>query len=273
MSFSIEEENWKLPATFLSLIHLVLTIEKILKDIRTMKKIILYIIPVLAVALVSCEPEEIPFRSQADVFMITKTIENNNQIDTLYGFALHVFANKPMTNVSVSPENATDIAYSLVAVEENPYNYYYQTEDNNFSQQLPNIGKYDFNILAETGESESKTDNLLEDFIYPTDTINYEYDTEKKQHVLSWNKIDDASYIIIQLYNTDNELVFNSPNSIDGKKTSYTLSTSSGWLGSRTPETGEKFILELDAYSFEPGQEGVNLQAKSISKDTIVWTE
>ena len=244
-----------------------------LKDIRTMKKIILYIIPILVIALVACEPEEIPFRPQADVFMISKTIENNGQIDTLYGFALHVFANKPMTNVSVSPDNATDVAYSLEAIEGNPYNYYHQTEDNNFTQQLPTIGRYDFNILAETGESESMSDNLLDDFIYPTDTINYEYDTEKKQHVLSWNKIDDASYIIIKLYDTDDELVFNSPNSIDGKKTSYTLSTSSGWLNSRIPETGDQFILELDAYSFEAGQEGVNLQAKSISKDTIVWTE
>lgn len=236
-----------------------------------MKKNFLFVIGALIIGFTACEPEEIDFDSSADVFTITKTVGTGTEVDTLYGFALHVFANKSMTSVSASPDDGTNVTYQLEPYDGYTYDFYYETPEADFSTELPYVGKYDFNILAESGESALKSDNLSDDFIYPTDVLEYAYDEENNKHVLTWNEIDDADYIVIKLFDTEENLVFSNPQSVKGDKETYTIPVSSGWVNGAIPEPGDQFVLDLSGYAYEAGQIGVNLQSKSINLKTITW--
>ncbi len=236
-----------------------------------MKKIIPIAVSVLMVGLLACEPEEVAFDPAADVFVITKTVATENEVDTLYGFALHAFANKPMQSVTATADD--DASYSLEAYEGYPYDFYFQTPENQFSSSMPWVGSYSFNIVAQSGETSMLSDNLADDVIYPTDTIKYEFDATQKKMKLTWTEIEDADYLIVKMFEEDDDQVFQS-SSLLGDKEEYTISASgSGWASGFEPAEDGTYIIQLDAFKYESGQSGVNLQAKSISLQTIVWGE
>ncbi|KOH46269.1 hypothetical protein [Sunxiuqinia dokdonensis] len=236
-----------------------------------MKKIIPIAVSVLMIGLVACEPEEVAFDPAADVFVITKTVATENEVDTVYGLALHAFANKPMQSVKVtSVDNTT---YDLESYEGYPYDFYAQTEDDDFSAEMPESGAYSFNIVAQSGETSTLSDNLSDDVIYPTDTIKYAFDDAQNKMKLTWTEIEDADYLIVKMFEQDDDQVFQS-SSLLGDKEEYTISASgSGWASDFQPADGATYIIQLDAFKYESGQNGVNLQAKSISLQEIVWGE
>ena len=238
-----------------------------------MKKSISLLTSVLFIGLIACEKEEIIFNPSSDAFIITKTIETETEVDTLYGIALHVFANKPMQNVSVSPDDGTDATFELSAYEGYLYDFYYQTAVEDFSTTKPFIGDYIFSISAQSTETETMTDGLLDDFIYPTDTLKCIYDISKDEMNVNWTKIDDADYIVVNMFNDNDELVFNGTAFV-GSAVKYTFSkTKSGWVNGETPIDGADYTVEMDAYMYESGLSGLNLQAKAISVKNVTWGE
>lgn len=236
-----------------------------------MKKIIPIAVTVLMVGLLACEPEEVAFDPAADVFVITKTVETENEVDTVYGLALHAFANKPMQSVDVTGDD--DETYDLESFEGYPYDFYYQTPDNQFASEMPSGGSYSFDIVAQSGETSMLSDNLSDDVIYPTDTIKYEFDDTQDKMKLTWTEIEDADYLIVKIFEEDDDQVFQS-SSLLGDKEEYTISASgSGWASGFQPADGTTYIVQIDAFKYESGQSGVNLQAKSISVDPVIWGE
>ena len=237
-----------------------------------MKRIIQVVFSILLLTLVSCGPEEIIFDPASDAFLVVKTIDNNNQIDTVYGLALHVFANKGIQSVQATPNDGSGISYELSAFDGYPYDFFYQTPDDEFSTTMPFVGDYSFDIIAQSDETATMSDRLLDDVIYPTDTLESSYDNQTSGTVLTWNKIEDADYIVIKMFDTSKNLMFNS-SAIKGTKTEFAFGTSTaGWSGS-FPSSGTNYLVEMDAYMYEPGQTGVNIQAKSINFKNITWGE
>ena len=238
-----------------------------------MKKIIPFILGAMVIGFVACEPEEVIFSPAADAFIITKTVETDNQIDTTYGLFLHVFANKAMQTVSASPNNETDVSIDLEAYESYPYDFFYQTPDDEFSTTIPFIGDYTFNIIAQSGETETLSDKLLDDFIYPTDTVKCVWVSADEKTKVSWTKIEDADYIVVKMFKTDEEMVFSSAAKA-GTTTEFSFGeTTSSWVNGYQPVVGTDYIIELDAYMYEPGLSDLNLQAKSINFKTFTWGE
>ncbi len=235
-----------------------------------MKKIIPIAVSVLMIGLLACDPEEVAFNPAADAFVITKAIEIDNKVDTVYGLALHAFANKSMQTVSVTGDD--NKTYQLKSFEGYPYDFYYQTPDNQFTSEMPSGGAYSFNIAAQSGETSMLSDNLSDDVIYPTDTIKYEFDATLKKMKLTWTEIKDADYLIVKMFKDDDQ-VFQS-SSLLGDKEEYTISASgSGWASDFQPADGKTYTVQIDAFKYESGQKGVNLQARSISVDPIIWGE
>lgn len=238
-----------------------------------MKKIIPFVTGILLVGSMACKDEEIAFDPSVDAFIITKTVETESEVDTLYGLALHAFANKHMQTVTASPANDPDMTFELEAYDGYPYDFYFQTADDDFSSEMPFIGNYTFDILAQSGESETLSNELDEEIIYPTDTLKAVYDTEDDKMEVSWNEIDDADYIIVKMFDDDDELMF-SAKAIEGNKTALAFDeTTSGWVNGKNPVDGETYMIELDAYLFEPGQSEFYLQAKSINLKNVTWGE
>ncbi|MGQ7867881.1 hypothetical protein [Sunxiuqinia sp. sy24] len=235
-------------------------------------------IPIAAIAMmfgfVACESEEVAFDSSSDAFVISKTVETENEVDTLYGLALHVFANKPIKSVSVTSDNDTE--YTLEAFQGYSLDFYYQTPEDEFTTEKPLVGAYNFDILAESAETEKAIDNLTEDMIYPTDGIAYTFDTDKVEMTLSWTEIEGADYIVVKMYENDEDKtqIFQSPNALKGDTEEFVVKASgSGWASDFTPSLDESYTIELHAFKYEPGQSGVNMQAKAVTTEVVVWNE
>lgn len=238
-----------------------------------MKRIIPFILSALMIGMISCGPEEVIFDPSSDVFIVTKTITNADQTDTVYGLALHVFANKAIQSAVAGPDDGSNTTYELTAFGGYPYDFFYQTPDADFSSTVPYIGDYSFDVIAQSNESSIMGDKLLDDFIYPTDSLGASFDSSTGATKLGWHKIEDADYIVIKLFNTDEDMLFSS-SAMQGSKTYYSFGAStSGWANGESPQTGTDYLIELDAYMYEPGQTGVNIQAKSVSLKSITWGE
>lgn len=234
-------------------------------------------IPIAAIAMmfgfVACESEEVAFDSSSDVFVISKTVETENEVDTLYGLALHVFANKPIKSVAVTAEDQTE--YTLEAFQGYSLDFYYETPEGEFSTEKPLVGSYSFDILAESAETEKAVDNLTEDMIYPTDGIVATFDAEEVSMTLSWTEIDGADYVIVKMFENDEEKtqVYQSQPQKGDTKEFVVKGSGAGWKADFTPELDDNFIVELHAFKYEPGKAGVNLQAKTINTKAVVWNE
>jgi len=236
-----------------------------------MKKIIPVFLSAILLAMASCGPEKIIFDPASDVFVVVKTVENNNKLDTVYGLALHVFANKGIQNVQVKPNDGSDTTYELSAYSSSPKDFFYQTPDSAFSSTPPFMGDYSFDIIAQSGEVSNMSDRLLDDLIFPTDTMKDSLNSKTSEMVLTWNKIRFADYFVIKMYDTNKEIMFGSP-AKDASSATYSFgANTSGWLNGKGPTVGTNYLIEMDTYRLEPGMSGVNIQAKSISTKMITW--
>ncbi|MHA7111542.1 hypothetical protein ACRTDU_15530 [Sunxiuqinia elliptica] len=240
-----------------------------------MRKIVTLALAAGFLGLVSCESEDIAFDPYADAFIVTKTVENEGQVDTLYGLALHAFGNKAMTSVDVKLTNDAEASFALEPYFNNSYDFYYETPEAEFTSEKPVLGDYNFTVLAESGEEAELSDKLFEDAIYPTDLIEASYDEEKEETTLTWNEIEDADYFVIKVYDEEDKLVFSPSRAIgEGDMTEYSFKASTaGWLNGTIPAVGKNFRVELDAYMYESGQQGINLQTKAINEISIIWGE
>lgn len=240
-----------------------------------MRKIVTLALAAGFFGLVSCESEDIAFDPSVDAFIVTKTVENEGQVDTLYGLALHAFGNKAITSVDVTLTNDAEASFALDAYFGNPYDFYYETPEAEFTAEKPVLGDYNFTVLAESGEEEVMSDKLLEDAIYPTDLLEASYDEEKEETTLTWNEIEDADYFVIRVYDEEDKLVFSPSRAIgNGDMTEYSFkANTSGWLNGTVPSVGKNFRVELNSYMYESGQQGINLQTKTINEISIVWGE
>jgi hypothetical protein len=240
-----------------------------------MKKVILFVFSALLAGLVSCEKEEIAFDSTADVFVIVKLQSAGAEIDTVYGIALHVFANKPMQTVTANLESDPEISYTLNAYDNYPYDFYFETDENEFTPTMPELGNYMFDVIAQTtGETATLSDGLLEDIIYPAENFVCAYDTEEDEMKVTWNEIDDVDYLIVRMYDEDGGMVFSSAAITNGNTVEYTFDAAkAGWLNGKSPVDGEGYLIRLDAYSFEPGKSDLDLQAKAMNFQNVTWGE
>ncbi len=231
-----------------------------------MKKIIsnLLVLSVL-IGFASCDNEEIVANAQGDAFIITKVADQ----DTVFGLALHTFGNKAFTSVTAT--NEADQSFQLASYYGYPYDYYYETNSDAFTADLPEIGDYDFAVSFQSGESVSSTDALTDDVIYPAEITTCEFETDKNQIKLAWNEMTDADFFVIIMTDEDGDEVFIG-NSLGGTtKTAELKSTSPGWLSGKSPVSGEVYTIELGAFMYEEQKAGLNIQAKSIAKHTVTW--
>lgn len=237
-----------------------------------MKRMILFALGALFVGLVSCEKEDIALDATADSFIIVKTVETDEGPEYRYGLALHVFANKPMRTVTAGPENDAAVSYPLEAYGGYAYDFYTQTADDKFSASLPYVGNYLFAVSAQTGETASLSDKLLDELIYPTDSLKAAYDATAQEMKITWNKIDDADYFKVKMFDADEKLVFNGPAIVPGTTKEYKFkSTTSGWASGKSPVNGAQYVIELNAYLYEPGKKDLDLQAKTINFKNVTW--
>ena len=222
---------------------------------------------ILLTELSSCIDDEIIIYGKGDAF-ITVKIEQN---DTIYGLALHGMGDKELGSVTVIKDEE-ETSYKLASYNGSTYEYFYETDGDFLSKRLPNTGDYIFLYKFKSGETDSTTDILTSDCIYPTDITTCEYDSTDKEINLKWDINGDADFIVIYLTNEDGNTTFIS-NSIDGSKTSYSISSDTEYWGDYIPVNGTEYTVTIYMYSYETDQEDLNIQCRAENTSTVIWGE
>ena len=232
-----------------------------------MKRIISSILLVSLLALiVGCDNEDVIPVVKGDAFIIAKV----DGQDTVFGLALHAMGNVALSSVAAVDDDGN--TFQLKSYGGYLYEFYFDSENADYSLELPVVGRYEFTAVTAKGETRVVQDELTDDIIYPAD-LTCEFDVTNSQISLGWEKMDDADYIVLILKDDEGETVYISA-ALVGSSVGYNIkATTATWANGRTPQDGSTYTAEVHAFMYESNGEAMNVQAKSIASGTVVWGE
>ncbi|MGD9930907.1 MAG: hypothetical protein AB7U05_12870 [Mangrovibacterium sp.] len=225
--------------------------------------------PLLGLALLagfmSCDNEEIIAEGDGDAFIVTKVVGDA----PVHGLALHAMGNLPFSSVMAVDDDGT--SFSLKSYSGYEYEFYFETDDDDYSDELPVVGTYEFTMNLQRGETLVSTDELTDDIIDPATLTKCEYNATGSRIEVTWEEMDNADYFVVLMKDANNATVFISA-ALTGSSTGFNISSSTAsWASGQTAEEGETYTVEVHAFMYEPTGTSLNLQAKSIATATAVW--
>jgi len=237
-----------------------------------MKRIFVKLVVVLFIIGLagSCADDDFVADADGDAFIVSRITGQGAEADTVFGLALHAFGNKDFSKAEATAPGGTKI--QLQPYNGYAYDYYYEADEEQFSETLPETGSYSFAFSYRTGESSSATDELSEDVLYPARITKCEYNATNLGVDLAWEALADAQYYVIFMEDADGDVVYVSER-LGESVVSYTISESAKglWTGDSGPSTGTSYTFVINAYRYENGVVDLNIQAKSIATATSVW--
>jgi hypothetical protein len=234
-----------------------------------MKKIIakLMIASAMVGLATSCGEDDFIADATGDAFIISKIQGQGEEAVTVYGLALHAFGNKDFSKVTAT--SPAGVATDLVSYRGAAYEYYHETDRNEFTTEPPAQGNYNFSFKFTTTEEDTDVDVLTDDVLVPATITKCEYDATDSRVEVEWEKVEDADYIVVYLEDPAGNLIYIS-SSLSGTKVSYEISESTiHWYD--TPDNGVTYTLIIGAFMYESVAADLNIQAKSVATATVVW--
>ena len=215
----------------------------------------------------SCADDDFVADASGDAFIISKIQGQGEEAVTVYGLALHAFGNKDFSKVTAtSPAN---VATNLASYNGSAYEYYHETDEDEFTPAPPAQGNYNFSFKFTTAEEDTDVDVLTDDVLVPATITKCEYDATDSRIEVEWEKVEDADYMVVYLEDQVGNMVYIS-SSLSGTKVSYEISESTiHWYD--TPDNGVTYTLIIGAFMYESVAADLNIQAKSVATATVVW--
>ncbi len=222
------------------------------------------LIVAVAMGLFSCKSEEVLPIANSDVFIITKKVDGI----LMYGLGLHTYANVPMN--SVVAEDELGDKYALKAYNDYTYEYYTETDSEDYTTALPATGTYTFGVTLTNGEELAVSNELAGITIDPVAFTTCEYDADNDRISVVWEASSEEDYSVLILRNSAGTKVYYS--STLGASVVSANITSSGWVGDYAPVQGETYTVELGMYVKEDDSSTL-LEAKALTTQDVVWGE
>jgi len=229
-----------------------------------MKKIIVAVIAGMAF-LTACNKDDEKIAT-CDAYIVSQISGQ----DTLFGLSLHAYAYSSFSSVTVVPENASEIAYHLQSSEGYDYNYYYDTPDEDLSEEVPVSGNYHFSVVYGNKDTYETDDYVSGDILYPATITQCAYDKSSSQAVIEWNAVEDADKYVVKLYKGDNLVFLNSDEDETSSRKIEISATDSGWDDYK-PGSGDSFVVKIYAFMYEPNGDNNNIQAASFAESSLSW--
>lgn len=221
-----------------------------------------FLVVVSAFALVSCDSEEVIPEAYGDAFIIAK-----KQGDaTVYGLGLYAYANTTMSTVQV--EDPLGMTYDLKAYSSYLYDYYWSTDEDDYTVTLPKVGNYTFDVTFKSGEKQSVGETLTTTVLAPVVFKTCTFDTTNDRINLAWDKVDGTDYVVVVLRKTDGTAVYVSQ-AMTGTTTTATVTTSN-WINGNTASNGTVYQVELSIFAKETSSSSF-IQAKAITTAYVMW--
>lgn len=225
------------------------------------------IMVVLAGFAGSCADDDFIADATGDAFIISKIQGQGEEAVTVYGLALHAFGNKDFSKVTAT--SPVGMVTDLVSYRGSAYEYYHETDQDEFMQALPAQGNYSFSFKFTTAEEDTDVDELTDDVLVPATITKCEYDATDSRIEVEWEKVEDADYVVVYLKDPAGNMIYISP-SLLGTKVSYEISESTiHWY--ETPDSGVTYTVMIGAFMYESAAANLNIQAESVATATVVW--
>jgi hypothetical protein len=221
----------------------------------------------LLICLVSsCADDDYVADASGDVFIVSRV--RGEEAITVYGLALHAFGNKDFSKVTVA--SPASVSTELAPYMGSAYEYYSETEKDEYTAILPALGNYNFSFNFKTAEVDTDVDELTDDVLVPATITRCEYDAADSRIEIEWDAIDNADYIVICLEDQDGDPVYIST-ALSGSSTGHQIASGTSHWYIAAPGNGDVYTVIVGAFMYETTAADMNIQAKSIATATAVW--
>lgn len=211
----------------------------------------------------SCESEEILPTANVDTFVVARESGET----TVYGLAMYAYANTDMTSVVADGPNSE--TYNLKAYSSYLFEYYWETELEDYTESVPMPGSFTFDIVFKGGETQTSTETLTSTVLAPPSFTTCEWDDTYNRINVAWDETSGTDYSVIVLRDSDGDTVWLSSSINSGTDSGY-INSSSGWLNGMSPVSGQTYTVELSSFILEDSSSSY-IQAKAITSQTLVW--
>lgn len=237
-----------------------------MKQFRTISLFILSVISFGACNTLSDDPFEV----EADVVFMREIVNG----DTLSGIAGYVYANKSITNATLTLPNEAGII-ELNASPTSSLTFLYEPTFDDFTSSIPEVGNYLVDVTGEDGIMAQIWDVQAFDNLDFAQIDTIAFDELSASLYIGWDTVSGADNYLIRLYDLAGVMVFNGP-LIDESTTEYFLSyinTTGSWT--TEPVSGETYTLSLQAFKYDPEATDYdfyyNIQEISRQDYSLVW--
>ena len=229
-----------------------------------MKKLIASLIVVTSLfTITSCSNEEPVPQAYPDTYIIAKQSGET----VLYGLGMYTYSNTDMK--SVVAQGPDDQEYTLGAYGGYLYQYYWETDDADFSESLPETGDYSFNVVFKNGDTQTVNETLTSTVLSPAVFTTCEWETDNNQISLAWDVVTGTDYSVILMRDSEGTVVWLS-SALGSTVASGDINASSGWVNGNAPVNGDTYTIELSIFKYDTGTKSY-IQAKAVTTQNIVW--
>jgi hypothetical protein len=223
-----------------------------------------------ASALVSCNDSEEKLEVLTDVYAVNKKFGTEVKSATAY-FA---YANQNILSAEVTlPNNGGKV--ELESFPGSIYTLAKEPKDTDFKTTAPDEGSYAFTIKGGNGEILQIPDILSYDGLSIPQFTKVKFSGSPTVLEIEWINITDADGYVIKIFDLSGNLVFNGYTIKSGVNKYNITETSVSGYWSKTPTTGESYLLQLNAFSNEPDASDsnyiYNISEISIGETQIKW--
>jgi hypothetical protein len=228
------------------------------------------------VLLGSCREEEneIPFEAVGDVYYISK-LESNQKVTAR---AFYAYGNKAIVEATVTAPSQE--AFELDKSKENAYTVFNEPAGTDFTPDYPVEGTYIFNLKSSDNDKMELSDKLTRLDLEIPEIVNIAFEALDESYDIEWNDVEDAQDYLVELYDSNENLVFTSDFVVGG---SNALTLIPGFNGTWNSDivVGETYTIYLYAYVYDDdaivsglidlNSTGFNIQELSIGKTVFTW--
>lgn len=243
----------------------------------------------LAVALLACSAlglsncadlDPLPW-TQNDVFITTKYSVDSSLV---HGLSIYSRSNKRLSSSTCASPNDS-VSYEMNPYNANqPYEFTWNTTDENMTSSLPSSGVYRFKALtASDSEEITGSDVLKKQYLLPTQVAICAFDSINSKLNIAWRAVNDCDYSILMILRADGKEVYASRTLAATDTAEVVSKTNGNWLapgyqdlveGTYEPTDGEKLTLQISSFKKDAGDSNeVLLDARSITTYDFIWKD
>jgi len=196
--------------------------------------------------VVSCREEEneTPFEAVGDVYYVSK-LEENQKVTAR---AFYAYGNKAIVEaIAISPSEET---FLLDKSKENSYTVFKEPNEADFAPNYPDEGIYTFNLESNENDKMELTDKLVKVDLKIPEFTGITYEALDESYDLDWKSIDNVQDYLVELYDSNDNLVFISE-LFGAGLSSFTFIPNDNGTWEKDIVPGETYSVFLYAYTYD----------------------